>query len=155
AAIATAFALGVVEPDASGLGGDGQAILFLKGLAEPVVVEYKDMTPGHATADNPKIFTPAGGRTAPDGPTVANIPGIPAGLDLLYKKYGSKKIAWADLIAPAIKLADEGYILDEALPTTIAEGRESFAKYPESAKIYLPDGKIPKAGDRFFNHDLA
>jgi hypothetical protein len=108
AAIATAFALGVVEPDASGLGGDGQAILFLKGMAEPVVVEYKDMTPGHATPDNPKIFTATGGRTAPDGPTVANIPGIPAGLDLLYKKYGSKKIAWADLIAPAVKLADEG-----------------------------------------------
>jgi gamma-glutamyltranspeptidase len=155
AAIATAFALGVVEPDASGLGGDGQAILFLKGMAEPVVVEYKDMTPGHATPDNPKIFTPAGGRTAPDGPTVANIPGIPAGLDLLYKKYGSKKIAWADLVAPAIKLADEGFILDEALPTTIAEGRDAFAKYPEAAKIYLPGGKVPKAGDRFFNKDYA
>jgi gamma-glutamyltranspeptidase/glutathione hydrolase len=155
AAIATAFALGVVEPDASGLGGDGQAILFLKGMTEPVVVEYKDMTPGHATPDNPKIFTAAGGRTAPDGPTVANIPGIPAGLDLLYKKYGSKKIAWADLIAPAVKLADEGFILDEALPTTIAEGRDAFAKYPEAAKIYLPGGKVPKAGDRFFNKDYA
>jgi gamma-glutamyltranspeptidase len=155
AAIATAFALGVVEPDASGLGGDGQAILFLKGMAEPVVVEYKDMTPGHATPDNPKIFTATGGRTAPDGPTVANIPGIPAGLDLLYKKYGSKKIAWADLIAPAVKLADEGFILDEALPTTIAEGRDAFAKYPEAAKIYLPGGKVPKAGDRFFNKDYA
>ena len=155
AAIATAFALGVVEPDASGLGGDGQAILFLKGMAEPVVVEYKDMTPGHATPDNPKLFTATGGRTAPDGPTVANIPGIPAGLDLLYKKYGSKKIAWADLVAPAIKLADEGFILDEALPTTIAEGRDAFAKYPEAAKIYLPGGKVPKAGDRFFNKDYA
>ena len=155
AAIATAFALGVVEPDASGLGGDGQAILFLKGMTEPVVVEYKDMTPGHATPDNPKIFTATGGRTAPDGPTVANIPGIPAGLDLLYKKYGSKKIAWADLIAPAVKLADEGFILDEALPTTIAEGRDAFAKYPEAAKIYLPGGKVPKAGDRFFNKDYA
>src|SRR6185503_10747194 len=155
AGIATAFALGVVEPEASGLGGDGQAILFLKGMSEPVVVEYKDMTPSGATADNPRLFTPAGGRTAPDGPTVANIPGIPAGLDLLYKKYGSKKIAWADLIAPAIKLADEGYILDEALPTTIAAGRDSFAKYPEAAKIYLPNGRVPKPGDRFINKDYA
>ena len=50
AGIATAFALGVVEPDASGLGGDGQAILFLKGMTEPVVVEYKDMTPMRADA---------------------------------------------------------------------------------------------------------
>ena len=155
AGIATAFALGVVEPEASGIGGDGQAILFLKGMTEPVVVEYKDMTPIRATADNPRLFTPAGGRTAPDGPTVANIPGVVAGLDLLYRKYGSKKIAWADLIAPAVKLADEGYILDEALPTTIAEGRESFAKYPEAAKIYLPNGRVPSAGDRFVNKDYA
>ena len=92
-----AFALGVVEPDASSIGGDGQAILFLKGMTEPVVIEYKDMTPGHATPDNPKLFTPTGARTAPDGPTVANIPGVVAGLDLLYQKYGSKKVAWADL----------------------------------------------------------
>ena len=155
AGIATAFALGVVEPDASGLGGDGQAILFLKGMTEPVVVEYKDMTPSRISADNTRLFTATGGRTAPDGPTVVNIPGVPAGLDHLYKKFGSKKVAWADLIASAIKLADEGYILDEALPTTIAEGRASFAKYPEAAKIFLPGGKIPKAGDRFVNKDLA
>ena len=64
-------------------------------------------------------------------------------------------MAWADLIAPAVKLADEGFILDEALPTTIAEGRDSFAKYPEAAKIYLPNGRVPKAGDRFFNKDYA
>ena len=154
AGIATAFALGVVEPDASGLGGDGQAILFLKGMTEPVVVEYKDMTPSRIAPDNARLFTPTGGRTAPDGPTVANIPGVVAGLDLLYQKYGSKKVAWADLIAPAVKLADDGFILDEALPTTIAEGRDAFAKYPEAAKIYLPGGKIPKAGDRFVNKDL-
>jgi gamma-glutamyltranspeptidase len=155
AGIATAFALGVVEPEASGIGGDGQAILFLKGMAEPIVVEYKDMTPMRATPDNPRLFTPAGGRTAPDGPTVANIPGVVAGLDLLYRKYGSQKIPWADLIAPAVKLADEGYILDEALPTTIAEGRDSFAKYPEAARIYLPGGRVPRAGDRFVNKDYA
>jgi gamma-glutamyltranspeptidase len=155
AGIATAFALGVVEPEASGIGGDGQAILFLNGMTEPVVIEYKDMTPMRATADNPRLFTPTGARTAGDGPTVANIPGVVAGLDLLYQKYGSKKIAWADLIAPAVKLADEGFILDEALPTTIAVGRDSFARYPEAAKIYLPGGRVPRPGDRFVNKDYA
>jgi gamma-glutamyltranspeptidase / glutathione hydrolase len=155
AGIAVSFALGVVEPDASSAGGDGQAILFLKGMTEPVVIEYKDMTPGHATGDNPKLFNTNGSRTAPDGPTVANIPGVVAGLDLLYKKYGSKKVQWADLVAPAIKLADDGFVLDEALPTSIAEGRESFAKYPEAAKIFLPGGRVPKPGDRFVNKDYA
>jgi gamma-glutamyltranspeptidase len=155
AGIAVALALGVVEPDATSIGGDGQAILFLKGMSEPVVVEYKDMTPGHATPDNPKLFTAAGGRVAGDGPTVANIPGVVAGLDLLYQKYGSKRVEWADLVAPAIKLADDGFVLDEALPTSIAEGRASFAKYPESAKLFLPGGRVPKPGDRFVNKDYA
>jgi gamma-glutamyltranspeptidase/glutathione hydrolase len=155
AGIAVSFALGVVEPDASSIGGDGQAILFLKGMTEPIVIEYKDMTPGHATGDNPKIFTPTGQRTAGDGPTVANIPGVVAGLDLLYQKYGSKKVAWADLVQPAIQLADEGFVLDEALPTTIAEGRESFQRYAEAAKVFMPGGKVPHAGDRFINKDYA
>jgi len=155
AGIAVAFALGVVEPEASSIGGDGQAILFLKGMSEPVVVEYKDMTPSHATLDNPKLFTPTGVRTAPDGPTVANIPGVVAGLDALYQKYGSKKVAWADLVAPSIKLADEGFVLDEALPTSIAEGRASFTKYPEAAKVFMPGGRMPRPGDRFVNKDYA
>jgi len=49
----------------------------------------------------------------------------------------------------------EFFVLDEALPTSIAEGRASFAKYPESAKLFLPDGKIPKPGDKFVNKDYA
>jgi gamma-glutamyltranspeptidase/glutathione hydrolase len=155
AAIAVDFALGVVEPDASSIGGDGMALLFMKGMSEPVVIDFKDMTPGHATGDNPKLFNANGTRTATDGPSVTNIPGIVAAMDLLHTKYGSKKVAWADILAPAIKIADEGFILDEALPTTIAEGRASFAKYPESAKVFLPGGKVPKAGDRFVNKDYA
>jgi gamma-glutamyltranspeptidase / glutathione hydrolase len=155
AGIAVAFALGVVEPDASSVGGDGQAILFLKGMSEPIVVEYKDMSPSHATPDNAKIFTASGARTANDGPTVANIPGVVAGLDLLYQKYGSGKVQWADLVAPAVKIADDGFVLDEALPTTVAEGRASFAKYPESSKIFLPGGRPLAAGDRFVNKDYA
>ena len=155
AGIAVSFALGVVEPDASSIGGDGQAILFLKGMSEPIVIEYKDMSPSHATPDNTKIFTATGGRTASDGPTVAAIPGVVAGLDLLYQKYGSKKVQWADLVAPAIKIADEGFVLDEALPTTVAEGRASFAKYPESAKLFMPGGRPIAPGDRFVNKDYA
>ena len=155
AGIAVSFALGVVEPDASSIGGDGQAILYLKGMTEPIVIEYKDMSPSHATPDNTKIFTATGGRTASDGPTVAAIPGVVAGLDLLYQKYGSKKVQWADLVAPAIKIADEGFVLDEALPTTVAEGRAAFAKYPESAKLFLPNGRPIAPGDRFVNKDYA
>ena len=150
AAIAVSFALGVLEPDASGIGGDGMAVLYLKGMTEPVVIDYKDQAPGRATRDNPLLQ-----RGAADGPAAANIPGVVAGLDYLYRTYGSKKISWSDLLAPAIRYSDEGYPLDTALPTTIGEGRRYFAKYPAAAKIYLPDGQVPAAGQRFVNKDYA
>ena len=90
-----------------------------------------------------------------DGPAAANIPGVVAGLDYLYRHYGSGKVKWEDLVEPAITLADEGFVLDEALPTTIAEGRRFLEKWPEAAKIYLPGGNVPRPGDRFFNKDYA
>jgi gamma-glutamyltranspeptidase len=150
AAIAVAFALGVVEPEASGIGGDGMAMLYLKGMNEPVAIDYKDQAPIRATRDNPLVAT-----ATSDGAIAANIPGVVAGLDLLYRKYSSKKVAWPDLIAPAIEYAENGYTLDASLPTSIAEGRRFFEKYAASKRIYLPDGKVPKAGDRFVNKDYA
>jgi gamma-glutamyltranspeptidase len=150
AAIAVSFALGVLEPDASGIGGDGMALLYLKGMAEPVAIDYKDQVPIRATRDNPLLAASSG-----DGASAANIPGVVAGLDLLYRNYASKRIPWADLVAPAVDYAENGYELDTALPTTIAEGRKLFQKHRSAARIYLPDGKVPKAGDRFVNKDYA
>ena len=150
AAIAVSFALGVVEPEASGIGGDGMALLYLKGMSEPVAIDYKDQVPIRATRDNPLLVAGTG-----DGPAAANIPGVVAGMDLLYRKYGSRKIKWNDLIAPAIDHAENGFTLDAALPTSIAEGRRFFEKYPSSARIYLPGKKVPAAGERFVNKDYA
>lgn len=153
AMVAVSFALGVVEPEASGLGGDGAAVLYLKGMKRPTVVDYKDQTPSHATPDNTTIMQD--GRIVADGPSAANIPGVVAGLDHLHRQYGSGKVSWADLIEPAVKLADEGFVLDASLPTSIAEGRRFLEKYPEAAKIFLPGGTVPKPGARFVNKDYA
>lgn len=153
AAVAVSFALGVVEPEASGIGGDGMALVFLEGMAEPVVVDFKDQVPSRATLDNPAIFR--NGRIVADGPAAANIPGVVAGLEWLHQRYGSGKVRWEDLVAPAIKLADEGFVLDAALPTSLEAGRAQLLKYPEAARIYLPGGRVPRAGDRFVNRDYA
>jgi len=153
AAIAVSFALGVVEPDASGIGGDGQAVLFLKGMTEPTVIEFKDQTPRGATLDTPTIFR--AGRLIGDGPVSINIPGVVAGLDYLYTHYGSGRVGWSDLVAPAVEYADQGFVLDQTLPSSVAEGRQSFQKYAASARIFLPGGRVPKVGDRFVNRDYA
>ncbi len=150
AAIAVSFALGVVEPDASGIGGDGMALIYMTGMSEPVAIDYKDQVPIKATRDNPLLQQSAG-----DGPAAANIPGVVAGLDFMYRRYGSGKVAWKDLVAPAIDYAEQGYVLDESLPTSISEGRRFFEKYDESKRIYLPGGTVPKPGDRFVNKDYA
>jgi gamma-glutamyltranspeptidase len=153
AAIAVSFALGVVEPDASGIGGDGQAVLFLKGMSEPTVVEFKDQTPRAATLDAPGLIR--GGRLASDGPMSVNIPGVVAGLGYLHDKYGSGHLRWSELVAPSIRYADEGFVLDATLPSSIAEGRQSFQKYPAAARIFLPNGRVPRPGDRFVNPDYG
>ncbi|MDH4064890.1 MAG: gamma-glutamyltransferase, partial [Acidobacteriota bacterium] len=153
AMIAVSFALGVVEPEASGVGGDGVAVLYLKGMKQPTVVDYKDMTPIRATPDNTAIVQ--NGRLVADGPAAANIPGVVAGLDYLYRHYGSGTVTWSDLVAPAIALADDGFVLNESLPTSIAEGRRYLEKWPEAANIYLPNGQVPRPGDRFVNKDYA
>ena len=153
AAIAVSFALGVVEPDASGIGGDGMALLFLNGMREPVVIDYKDQSPIHATLTNTAIFRD--GRLVGDGPAAANIPGVVAGMDHLHRRYGSGRFSWAQLMAPAIDLAADGYELDEALPTTLREGRALLERYPEAARVYLPNGRVPRAGERFANPDYA
>ena len=153
AAIAVSFALGVVEPDASGIGGDGQAILFLKGMSEPTVIEFKDQTPRGATLDAPGLLR--GGRLPIDGPMSVNIPGLVSGLDFLYTKYGSGRVSWADLVAPAVKYAEEGFVLDATLPSSIAEGRQSFQKYTASSRIFTPNGRVPRPGERFVNRDYG
>ena len=153
AAIAMSFVLGVVEPDASGIGGDGQAVLFLNGMAEPSVVDFKDQTPGGATLDNARIFR--GARLVGDGPLSSNIPGVVAGMDYLHSKYGSGRLSWSELIAPAVAYAEQGFVLDQTLPSTVAEGRQYFQKYAAASRIFLPNGRVPKPGDRFFNRDYA
>src|SRR4029453_18167381 len=97
----------------------------------------------------PRSWWPAG-----SSPTVRQPQKTPArgggSVYFLNKKKNERgKVKGADLVDPPIQLADEGFVLDESLPTTIAEGRRFLEKYPESAKIFLPGGKVPRPGHRF------
>ncbi|HEX6939547.1 MAG TPA: gamma-glutamyltransferase [Longimicrobiales bacterium] len=148
AAIAVSFALGVVEPDASGVGGYGQMLIYLEGMDEPALIEFMTRAPQAATLENGTL------RDA-EGPAAANVPGTVDGMWRAWKRYGSGRIPWAELLAPAIRLAEEGFVLDDALPTTLARERENFLKSEGARRLFFPDGEPLQPGDTLRNPDLA
>ncbi len=153
AAIAASFALGVVEPDASGIGGDGMALVWRAGAPAPVVVDFKDQAPAAASLDHPAVLRD--GRLVEHGPAALNVPGVVAGMDHLHRRFGSGRVAWAELIAPAIDQASGGFVLDGALPATIAAAQGTLRRYESARALFLPGGRLPQPGDRFINADLA
>jgi len=152
AAVATSFALGVVEPDASGIGGYGEMVVALKGK-QPTLIEFMSRVPEEGALSNTKLLV--NGRYPSDGPVLVNVPGTVAGMYFAWQRYGSRKLAWADLLAPAIRAARNGYVVSDGLATTLATEREHFAKYEGSRALFFRDGKPLQRGDTLRNPDLA
>ena len=153
AAVAVSFALGVVEPDASGPGGYGQMLVYTQGLEHPQLIEFMSRVPEDAGLTNTSLLT--NGRLPDGGPVLANVPGTVAAMYLAWEKFGSKKIPWADLLQPAIRAARDGYVVSEGLATTLATEREQFLKYDGSRALFFRDGEPLHAGDTLKNPDLA
>lgn len=153
AAVAVSFALGVVEPDASGVGGYGEMVIALSKLAKPTLFEFMSRVPEDAGLSNTSLLV--NGRYPSDGPVLTNVPGTTAGMYAAWKKYGSGKVAWKDLLAPAIRAARDGYVVSEGLATTLSTERDAFAKYESSRALFFRNGKPVVAGDTLRNPDLA
>lgn len=153
AAVAVSFALGVVEPDASGVGGYGEMVLRLAGMERPTVIEFMTRVPEAASLTNGSLMV--NGRYPDDGPVLVNVPGTVAGMYTAWQKYGSRKVAWKSLLAPAIRAARDGYVVSEGLATTLATEREHFEKYPGSKALFFRNGEPLHAGDTLRNLDLA
>ena len=153
AMVAVSFALGVVEEDASGIGGEGMMLIHRASDGKTVAIDFKDQVPMEGTLTNPKILD--GDRLVSSGPAAVNIPGVVAGMDLAYRKYGSGKVLWKDLVEPAIRAASDGFVLDDALPSSVRAGERFLKRYEAAAKIFLPGGTPVKPGDTFKNPDYA
>ncbi len=148
AAVAVSFALGVVEPDASGLGGYGQMVVYLNSMEKPVVIEFLTRVPQEATLENAALANPT-------GPMLANVPGVPRGMELAYEEYGSGDVEWSDLVQPAIRAARDGWVLGDAFTTTLSLERDRYARWDSSMELFFPDGEPLQPGDFFKNPDLA
>tara|TARA_R110000782_G_scaffold9075_14_gene29403 strand:- start:2244 stop:3872 length:1629 start_codon:yes stop_codon:yes gene_type:complete len=140
AAIAVQFALGVTEPAMSGLGGQSQIILQRPGEA-PVVVNGTSFAPGRL----PDAVDPADLKT---GWTAMTVPSTVKVMDFAHRKYGGGKIAWADLLEPAIRYAEDGFVVGNFRAKVYARAEESLLESPTVIPfVVMPDGQVPAKGD--------
>ncbi len=153
AAVATALALAVVYPAAGNLGGGGFMLIRLKD-GRTTAIDYREAAPSGATRN---MYLDASGALDDDASTVgyraSAVPGTPAGLALALEQYGTMK--WRDVIEPARRLAQNGYVLDPRDERFLAGESKKLAMFPDSRRIFLRDGVPFKAGEIFKQPDLA
>ncbi len=157
AAVATGFAMAVTYPRAGNLGGGGFMVIHLAATKKDIAIDYREIAPAAATRD---MFLGTDGKPdakkSRESAMGIGVPGTVAGLSLALKNYGSGKFKLAELLAPAIKLARDGFVLDGDSADTLPEYRDRLAKWPASAKIFLrADGTSLRQDDKLIQTDLA
>ncbi len=155
AAVAAAFALGVVEPNASGLGGGGFILIYNAKTKAVTAIDYREMAPLKATPDMYKL-TPEG-KVVDNEITVGHkavaIPGTLAGLTLALKQHGTMSLK--EVMAPSIRIAEEGYPVSKTLNGMMKDNFDKISKFPAAASVYLKDGLPYEVGDKLVLRDLA
>jgi gamma-glutamyltranspeptidase/glutathione hydrolase len=157
AAVAVGFALAVTYPRAGNIGGGGFMVIHLAKDNRDTTIDYRETAPAAATKD---MFLDAHGEPDPaksrDSALSIGVPGTVAGLALAHQKYGSGKLPLADLIAPAIRLAQQGFLVEDDTADSLPGAAKRLARWPSAAGIYLKNGGQPlQAGDRLIQFDLA
>ncbi|MGY3264521.1 gamma-glutamyltransferase [Lysobacter sp. HA35] len=154
AAVAVSAMLSVVEPVSSGLGGGGFFLLHDAKTGRDVFVDARETSPEAAT---PAAFLDAKGDLNRDrsenGPWSAGIPGLPAALVHIAQKYG--KLPLSTTLAPAIRVAREGFPVYDRLEKGYASRRTVMERYRGTREVFLADGDPPKVGETFKQPDLA
>ncbi|WP_409365714.1 gamma-glutamyltransferase [Fluoribacter gormanii] len=156
AAVAVSAVLAVVEPYHSGLGGGGFWLLHQENQHKNIFIDGRETAPLAAKKD---MYLAPDGSVIPglslNGGLAAAIPGEPAALVYIAKNYG--RLPLAKTLAPAIKIAQEGFLVDKQLSSFLKnEDRlEQIRKYPATAKIFLNNGRPYLIGERLIQTDLA
>jgi gamma-glutamyltranspeptidase / glutathione hydrolase len=149
AAIATWAVQGEVEPGMTGLGADMFVLYYNAKTREVKFINGTGFAPQAATID----FYKSKGGIPDEGPLSIAVPGAVGGAAYAVKTYGTKPLA--EVLAPAIEIADGGFPVTEALASTIESSKAKLAKFPPSTRLYFKDGKPLAMGDIIHNPDLA
>ena len=158
AAVAVSAALAVVEPASSGIGGGGFWLLSQSNSRSSdgwaTMVDGRETAPAAAYAD---MYLDEEGEVNRDlainGPLAAGIPGAAAAWVHIAENYGTRSLN--ELLGPAIRLAREGFEVDQKYNRLMGWRGEVMQRYPETAAIFMPDGKVPEPGTVIRQTDLA
>ncbi len=153
AAVAVAFALAVVEPAAGNIGGGGFMLIRLAD-GKTTFLDYREVAPAKATRD---MYIGKNGKLDEEASVLGYksvaVPGTVAGLTLALKTYGSLKLA--DVMAPAIRLAENGFPVSKRLAHELEQERAGLQHFAASRRIFLNDGKLFQPGDTLRQPELA
>jgi len=153
AVIATTFALGVLEPWMSGLGGGGAMVLYRARENTYEVIDYGMRAPNSLRTEDYPLTEGAASDIFPwprvkddrnlQGPGSIAVPGVVAGMEEAHRRHA--KMPWQELLGPSVKLAGEGLLVDWWTTLMIASSAADLRRYPASAAAYLQDGLPPNA----------
>ncbi|MFN2375657.1 MAG: gamma-glutamyltransferase, partial [Candidatus Binatia bacterium] len=155
AAVAAALATGVVNPSSSGLGGGGFVVIWNASKQRAATIDFRESAPRSAFE---AMYVAPGGqldaKASKTGPLAVGVPGELRGLEMALRRHG--RLRFADVAAPAIRIAREGFAIEAHLAAMIASGRERLAADPELARVFLHgDGTPKREGETLRRPELA
>jgi len=152
AAVAMGFALTVTYPQAGNIGGGG--FMVIKTKDKITTIDYREKAPAGSTRD---MFLDDKGNFLPEksqvGHLSAGVPGSVAGLLYALQKYGS--MTREDVLAQSIKLADDGFVMEDRLAESLNSNYDLFNNFPSSRKVFTKGGLKYSGGEKFVQKDLA
>jgi gamma-glutamyltranspeptidase / glutathione hydrolase len=163
AAVAASFVISVVRPQSTGIGGGGFLVFHDSAKNLNVAYDFRERAPAKATRNmyldkdgKPKTFRYRG-KTLPNASVNGHLsvatPGLVKGLLEFHRIHGSQPLK--TLLNDAIRIADEGFAVYPSLAEAIGERRNVLEAFEDSRRIFLPNGKALKVGDRLVQKDLA
>ena len=155
AAVTAGFALAVTQPRSGNIGGGGFMLISDEKSNEVIAIDYREKAPAAAYET---MFQNEQGEAVSElsryTHNASGVPGTVAGLALALDKYGTMSLAEA--LAPAIKLADEGFIIPPRFAEGLEQSQQRLKQWDSTRKVfYKPDGSLYRAGERFRQPDLA
>lgn len=149
AAVATAFTLAVTFPEAGNIGGGGFMLVHPGKGSEPVLIDYREIAPA-AAGENTFIAI-----KSKLGHKIAGVPGTVRGLALAHQRFG--KLPWKDVVRPAVRLAGDGFTINEKLGANLNKIVADAKAFPEFRRVYGKDHGAAewRDGDRLVQPDLA